>query len=369
MVKEIFNYAMIFSVLTGVIFVIATFLSKRGRDKSIIYLNLFVLFFTLNNLQIVLIDNVFTQANFFVRNMLIPFYALILPSFYTFLTYYLSIQKKITSFMLFTGVVFVVEIIIRIVFYNLYYHDNQNYIVARYSQIEEIINALFSLFLFLKSFFIVFNQTKLYQQVLTFDNIKWLKKFLFLGSIILLTWIFAIIFNLDKVLNPKIFIYYPLRLSSSFLLFWLGYQGFFNYSLMSERIQLRRFITKAQPRKSNTFFTTQQKETDFYPVKEHIIENKRYLDPEYSLDVLSKELKISTSKLSRMINEKGDYNFSDYINLLRVEEAKKILIDPEYSHYTIVAIGLECGFNSKSTFYTAFKKFTKTTPTEYKKSI
>ncbi|WP_407920992.1 helix-turn-helix domain-containing protein [Flavobacterium cellulosilyticum] len=60
------------------------------------------------------------------------------------------------------------------------------------------------------------------------------------------------------------------------------------------------------------------------------------------------------------------YNFLDYINLLRVEKVKKYLIKSDYSSYTIVAIGLECGFNSKSTFYTAFKKFTNVTPSEFK---
>ena len=51
---------------------------------------------------------------------------------------------------------------------------------------------------------------------------------------------------------------------------------------------------------------------------------------------------------------------------MRVEQSKKILIDPKYANYTISSIGLESGFNSKSTFYTVFKKHTGITPLAYK---
>jgi len=72
--------------------------------------------------------------------------------------------------------------------------------------------------------------------------------------------------------------------------------------------------------------------------------------------------------LSKLINNYSEYNFSDYINSLRVAQAKALLKDDDFDNYTIVAIGLECGFNSRSTFYTAFKKFTDLTPSEYRKT-
>ncbi len=51
---------------------------------------------------------------------------------------------------------------------------------------------------------------------------------------------------------------------------------------------------------------------------------------------------------------------------MRVEQAKTLLLDPEYENYTITSIGLESGFNSKSTFYTVFKKYSGSTPVEFK---
>ena len=86
------------------------------------------------------------------------------------------------------------------------------------------------------------------------------------------------------------------------------------------------------------------------------------------MEKLSEEQSISVSVLSKIINNYSSYNFSDYINSLRIEQAKKLLNNANFASYTIVAIGLESGFNSKSTFYSAFKKFTSQTPSEYRGS-
>ncbi|MDI1257568.1 MAG: helix-turn-helix domain-containing protein [Flavobacterium sp.] len=366
MIKDIFNFSVISGALLGIIFIVATQFSKNRKDKSVVYLNLVVLFLTLNNLQVFFIDNVFTEANFFIRNSLIPFYVLILPSFYAFLRYYLKVDREIKSFLLISAGLFTVEVLMKLVLAAYFYHEKESYFVAQYGQIEEIVNAAYTLFLFVKAFVLLFKYSRLFQYVLTFDNIKWLKNFMFLGSFVLLMWLSAIVLNLDKVLNPQIFIYYPLRLSCSILLYWIGYQGFYNYALMTERIELRKAIASDSKKKTKHLEAKAVKEDKFQAVKEYVEHNEKYLEPTFSLDNLSEALKISTSTLSQLINQKSGNNFSDYINQLRVDKAKKFLIDPEYAAYTIVAIGLECGFNSKSTFYTAFKKATKITPSEYR---
>ncbi len=94
---------------------------------------------------------------------------------------------------------------------------------------------------------------------------------------------------------------------------------------------------------------------------------KPYLASDLTLAELSKQVDIPTHHLSQVINEKLECNFLDYINKYRIKEAKKMLVDPKLDHYTIVSIAYEAGFNSKSTFYTAFKKYATMTPTQYKK--
>jgi AraC-like DNA-binding protein len=96
---------------------------------------------------------------------------------------------------------------------------------------------------------------------------------------------------------------------------------------------------------------------------------KPYMSGELTLQKLAKTLAISPHHLSQMINEQLNQNFFDFINLYRIEEAKKMLADPAKRHYSILAVSEEVGFNSKSAFNTAFKKHANMTPSEFRKGI
>lgn len=101
-------------------------------------------------------------------------------------------------------------------------------------------------------------------------------------------------------------------------------------------------------------------------LKKMIVEEKRFLDSQISLENVASELEVSKGHLSRLIKSELDTGFTDYINLLRIDEAKNYLSNPDFANYTLVAIGLEAGFNSKSTFYSTFKKSTGLTPLQFK---
>ncbi|TPN87744.1 helix-turn-helix domain-containing protein [Aquimarina algicola] len=97
-------------------------------------------------------------------------------------------------------------------------------------------------------------------------------------------------------------------------------------------------------------------------------EAKIYRDSNLSLERISKKLNISSNYLSQLVNKLSGGNFSDYVNSFRIEDAKHKLKDPKFTQYTIISIGLESGFNSKSTFYTAFKKHTGVSPKQYRQT-
>ena len=96
--------------------------------------------------------------------------------------------------------------------------------------------------------------------------------------------------------------------------------------------------------------------------------DKIYRDPDLGLVATANLLGISACYLSSMINTYIKVGFIDYINQYRISEVKRNLLSSQYSHYTIVSVGLEAGFNSKSAFYSAFKKHTGITPSRYKEN-
>lgn len=100
-------------------------------------------------------------------------------------------------------------------------------------------------------------------------------------------------------------------------------------------------------------------------ILEALEEDKLFTNPELTLNQLSDKLSIHSKKISYVINLITGQNFSNLINQYRVDMAKKLLIDPQYAHLSYLAIGFEAGFNSKSTFYSTFKKFTNSSPKEF----
>jgi ligand-binding sensor domain-containing protein/AraC-like DNA-binding protein len=127
--------------------------------------------------------------------------------------------------------------------------------------------------------------------------------------------------------------------------------------------------------RTNLFRKEKYKGSTLDPVKaEHHVKKliyllemeKVYRDESLSLQSLAEKLSITTYHLSQVINEKLNKNFFDLINGYRVEEAKEKLTDLKQEQ-TILGIGFEVGFNSKSAFNRVFKKFTHMTPSEFRK--
>lgn len=149
--------------------------------------------------------------------------------------------------------------------------------------------------------------------------------------------------------------------------------GFFNYTL-AYRMMERPYLLLAPIGKMNgsekyskSGLTDQMADTYAAGLMKHMQEQRPYLDPGLSLLQLAEALDMNPKHLSQVINDKAGTTFYDFVNTWRVKEAERRIVDPQYAHLTLLAIGLSCGFNSKSTFNSAFRRYTGLTPSEYKK--
>ncbi|RED50158.1 helix-turn-helix domain-containing protein [Seonamhaeicola aphaedonensis] len=375
-IVSIVNFLLIAGVVQGFGFNLVTVFIRKKFNKTILFLNLIILFISLNNLQRWLIEQGHISDLFVIQQLEVPWYILTIPMFYAFTTHFLKVENKVRGFIKLSLIIFTIELILRLCLISYVYHevpDRDPHIIKTYTLAEDVFNLVYMIYLFVNACVIIFRRHHLTEYILSFDDLNWMKWFIRLGTIVLGLWAVALTITIFTG-NEDAYLF--LRLGTSILLYWLGYQGFYRYSVVQDRILLRNSIESDQvlissskiaydPKKEDDYINERHKR-DFEKIRSHIVDNKLYLDPLLSMESIASEMGMSKSYFSRLINTYSDFNFSDFINSLRVEQAKKFLSNDEFSEYTIVAIGLECGFNSKSTFYTAFKKFTSETPTAFR---
>jgi YesN/AraC family two-component response regulator len=121
-------------------------------------------------------------------------------------------------------------------------------------------------------------------------------------------------------------------------------------------------------KKKNEFMKQQENRSEqiVSRITEKMQNEKLYQETELTLQNLADSIGFPSYQVSQAINERMNKNFYDLVNGCRVEEAKRLLLDPKNKNFTILSIGFEAGFNSKTTFNTIFKKFTGLTPTAFK---
>jgi AraC-like DNA-binding protein len=93
---------------------------------------------------------------------------------------------------------------------------------------------------------------------------------------------------------------------------------------------------------------------------------KIYLNPNLNAEQLAHSIGIPSYQISQVINIGLKTTFFDLLSHSRIEEVKIRLADPQWAQKNIIEIAYDCGFNSKSAFNTAFKKYTNMTPSVYR---
>ncbi len=96
---------------------------------------------------------------------------------------------------------------------------------------------------------------------------------------------------------------------------------------------------------------------------------KPYLDSQLTVYNLAVQMHLSPHQLSQLINRQSGKSFFEFVNQFRVEEVKHKIVNHSHYRQTLLAVALDSGFNSKSSFNRVFKKMTGQTPAEFAKEV
>ena len=110
----IINFLLIAGVIQGFLFNLVTLFFRKKLTKAILYLNLTVLFLSLNNLQAWIRENGYSSKILFINQLEVPWYVLMFPFFYLFLVHFLKVENKVNDYLKLTLAVFFLEVIFRV---------------------------------------------------------------------------------------------------------------------------------------------------------------------------------------------------------------------------------------------------------------
>lgn len=190
-------------------------------------------------------------------------------------------------------------------------------------------------------------------------HISWLRA---LVAGFMLVMLFELILSASKIFTHYHYIYFYIGLTRYYTTFFLINLLVFTairFFGMFEQVNEEEL-----PKRPVDEFSINPEEAE--SIDSRIKQEQLFMDPDITLDSLAETLEVMPRDLSMIINRHFGSNFYTFINSYRIEEAKKMLKDQAKKDTTITDIYLAVGFNSKSVFYTFFKKLEGMTPTKYR---
>ncbi len=215
---------------------------------------------------------------------------------------------------------------------------------------------------------------------------KWIITLLTTLYLLLSTWLITymagLFFEIDISSTMSV-----LALCATFIMHWTAYIGIYKYKLAKNKdavynflnsdlaiihpnLQVAENVITQENNSAEEYRESITADNLYFQKLERLCKEQHiYTDSTLNREKVAEKLGISAGYVSQIVNTITGDNFANYINQYRVEAVKKMMSDSEFENYTLLTMGLEAGFTSKTTFYNSFKKVTGQTPNEYKNTI
>jgi len=229
----------------------------------------------------------------------------------------------------------------------------------------ELLGIITNSFFVYKSYILIkkYKQSAVKQIAYNQNIVKFSNYFVSTYTFIILSWVVSFINTYFLKSYSKFINYDVVWISIPILIYIIGF-----YVLTQPEIFKVKSTTSTKKNTTNRL-SKEKIEQLKLAINSVLKEEKLYHKSDLSLPDLAKELEISNNDLSWFINTICKTNFYEFINRYRIEEFIERIKNGDYQKHTISAISLDVGFNSKSTFYKAFKLITNTTPVNYIKKL
>ena len=335
--------------------VIGIFLvNKRIAIKTYLYINLLILFFSLNNLQAWLNSIGFSFHNYYLDNLYTPWYILIAPIFYLFVSEFFILNHKKTMvrlglfWFIFSSLV---KIFTLVRLRNLPHEMLSNYLwdIDRFTELIALILYVYVVYSVMQ----LLKKPENHKQLESYKNLRWLETFIKIGGIVIVLWGVALMTNIYSNNNAPA-LYDILRIAITLYIYWILYRAIYAAKDLNQQ-QTRDLQNNMDNKK------------DFETIQKYFADTEAFTNPYLNIEEVAEGTQIAKTKIPKLIALYTGLNFTGYLKSLRVQKAKKMLLEDSFEDYTIESIGIESGFLSRSSFYSAFKKHTGLSPSNWRK--
>jgi AraC-like DNA-binding protein len=296
------------------------------------------------------------------------------PLLYLYVVSCIYSDFKLQSKHLLHFIPFAIELLIY--FPNFYFASSEQQIEFSnnyFSNIETNISLVYGVSVAVIYLVFIFIELKKYKKLLLENysstknyNYKWLFQLATI-SIVLLS--FSVIKSIYKLFGSDSSILDIMRIITTLLLLgflcWIVLKSLYQPDLfrgIDSKHQLVKNLIESEVNHKNDVISEK-----ISSLKRFMKIEEPYLDSSLTIHNLANQINIPYRDLSILINHDLGQHFFDFVNEYRINKAKEILQNAENKKLTVLEILYEVGFNSKSSFNTAFKKQTGLTPTQYRK--
>ena len=358
-------------LLDGIGFIQGTFLGilliilHKRKYKSTFFLGLFLLFFSLKLGHFISINlGLFGD---YPKLFLLPFNFswLLFPLFFIY-TQKVSVfsNQKSTYWILLPGIVsFFAQLIIFLlpyqtkaaIFANPLHDIFFTYIGIVYSWCI----ALWNLKLVSQHKAEVYNAFSQVQK----KELKWIRLFLIYSILV------SVLIHVLYYISPQNY-YFKILFSILDLIaiYWISFHGVAQrnvITLLNKDAMYIASVGKKSNKEIIQSIPSEDLQTLIKQIDDYLVSSSSYTKTNLTIVDISKSINVHPKRISTAINTVRKQNFNTYINHLRIKKAKALLKSKELENLSIDGIGNKVGFHSKSSFYSAFKKATGTTPNKF----